>query len=262
MDAPAAAWRASPDCHLPAARMNPTIVAFDTSTEPWSAAVRVADRLVAYESDAGLRASARLVPVVLGLLEQAGIGLREVDAIAFGRGPGAFTGLRTACSVAQGLALGADKPVLPIDSLLAVAEDARDGQAGPLRVWVVMDARMEEVYAAQYGFEHGQWRVLDAPMLARVGVLQAAWEAVPPAWLAGTALEVFGPRLPTFGARCTPQARPRAAALLSLAREAWAHGQAVPAEAALPLYVRDQVALTTAQRDQARAAKALVERVP
>ena len=100
-------------------------LAFDTATEHLSIALQVGDRVWSHDGAGGALASSTLIPGVMDLLAQAGVGLRDLDAIAFGRGPGAFTGLRTACSVAQGLALGVDKPVLPIDTLLAVAEDAR-----------------------------------------------------------------------------------------------------------------------------------------
>src|SRR4051794_41930640 len=103
------------------------------------------------EGEGGAKASAAFLPSLLGMLEQAGIGVADLDAIAFGRGPGAFTGLRVACAVAQGLAFGAGKPVLPIDTLLAIAEDARAG-AESFDVWAVMDARMNEIYAAEYRF--------------------------------------------------------------------------------------------------------------
>src|SRR5437762_12159574 len=128
-----------------------TLLAFDTATQRMSVALAARGSVWVHESDGGAQASAALIPAILALLTQAGVALRDLDAIAFGRGPGAFTGLRTACSVAQGLAYGAGKPVLPIDTLLAVAEDARAGRAA-VRVWAVMDARMDEIYAAQYAF--------------------------------------------------------------------------------------------------------------
>src|SRR3954451_18934820 len=126
------------------------LIAFDTSTERMSVALQSGDRVLARDGSGGAQASTTLLPAIVGLLEEAGLALADLDAIAFGRGPGAFTGLRTACSVAQGLALGAGKPVLPIDTLLAVAEDGRQADEQPQRVWVAMDARMNEVYAAQY----------------------------------------------------------------------------------------------------------------
>src|SRR4051812_4707052 len=97
-----------------------SLLVFDTATEHLSIAVAVGERVWSHESAGGALASATLIPSILRLLAEAGLTLAGLDAIAFGRGPGAFTGLRTACSVAQGLAFGANKPVLPIDTLLAV----------------------------------------------------------------------------------------------------------------------------------------------
>ena len=232
-----------------------SLLAFDTATEHMSIALAVRGEVFAHESAGGAQASATLIPSILALLAKAGVTLRELDAIAFGRGPGAFTGLRTACSVAQGLAFGADKPVLPIDTLLAVAEDARAGDRRAQHVWVVMDARMNEIYAAQYAFAEGRWAVRDAPLLTTPDALGARWQAQPPDLIAGTALAAFGDRLATHGARLAPGALPRARAILPLAQALWAAGGAVDAALALPLYVRDKVAQTTAERDAARAAK-------
>ena len=135
-------------------------LAFDTATEHLSIALQVHGRVWSHEGPGGAQASVTLIPAILDLLAQAGVALRDLDAIAFGRGPGAFTGLRTACSVAQGLAFGADLPVLPIDTLLAVAEDARRMRGAPPidDVWVAMDARMGEIYAAHALFGDGAWR--------------------------------------------------------------------------------------------------------
>src|SRR3954453_8606781 len=132
------------------------LIAFDTSTERVSVAVQSGETVLARDDEGGARASATLLPAILGLLADPGLCLADLDAIAFGRGPGAFTGLRTACSVAQGLAFGARKRVLPIDSLLAVAEEARGG-ATTLRVWALIDARMDQIYAAEYEHDEGRW---------------------------------------------------------------------------------------------------------
>ena len=230
------------------------LLAFDTATERLSIAVAAHGRVLTHEAAGGAQASATLIPAILALLAQAGVTLRELDAIAFGRGPGAFTGLRTACSVAQGLAYGAGKPVLPIDTLLAVAEDARAGRES-LCVWVAMDARMDEVYAAQYAFADDHWSVLDAPMLTTPAVLNERWQAEPPQQIAGSAIAAFGARLNLGGAMLSPDASPRAAAMLPLARALWAQAGAVDAAHALPLYLRDKVAQTTVERDAIRAAK-------
>ena len=240
--------------------MNATLLAFDTATEHLSIALAARGQVRTFEGAGGAQASATLIPAILGLLAQAGVALRELDAIAFGRGPGAFTGLRTACSVAQGLAFGAGKPVLPIDTLLVVAEDARAGEPGELRVWAAMDARMNEVYAAQYRHAAGRWSVLDAPMLTTPAALNARWQLQPPQCVAGSALAAFAAQLETGGARCVADALPRATAMLPLAQALWAQGGAVDAACALPLYLRDKVAQTTLERDAVRAAKDAAER--
>ncbi|HMC16922.1 MAG TPA: tRNA (adenosine(37)-N6)-threonylcarbamoyltransferase complex dimerization subunit type 1 TsaB [Albitalea sp.] len=235
-----------------------TLLAFDTATEQMSIALRAGDALWVHESAGAAQASAALIPSILGLLAEAGIGVRALDAIAFGRGPGAFTGLRTSCSVAQGLAFGAGLPVLPIDSLLAVAEDARKGDAGQ-RIWVLMDARMDEIYAAQYAFEAGSWHTLNAPMLTTPALLEEIWRSDAPQVVAGSALAAFGAALCTGDAVRVPDALPRARALLTLAEAAWRAGAAVDAALALPLYVRDKVAQTMAEREAMRRAKSSAE---
>ena len=236
------------------------LLAFDTATEHLSIAVAAHGRVLTHEAAGGAQASATLIPAILALLSRAGVALHALDAIAFGRGPGAFTGLRTACSVAQGLAFGAGKPVLPIDTLLTVAEDARSG-ADALRLWVAMDARMDEIYAAEYRYADDHWQVLHAPMLIAPQALNQRWRADPPERVAGNALAAFGARLAPHGAVLQPDAWPRAAAMLPLAEAAWRSGAALDAALALPLYLRDKVALTTVERDAARSHKSLAEAV-
>lgn len=228
------------------------LLAFDTSGETMHVGLCVGDRQWIYESAGGAKASSDLLPTILALLGRAGATLADLDAIGFGRGPGAFTGLRTACSVAQGLALGAGKPVLPIDTLMAVAEDARQS-APQVRVWAAVDARMDQIYAAQFQFEQGLWRVLDAPALATVETLNAKWREQAPQHVAGNALTGFAGRLESGSALCHSQALPRAAALLSLARASWAQGGALDAGDAVPSYVRDKVAQTVAERATLKA---------
>jgi tRNA threonylcarbamoyladenosine biosynthesis protein TsaB len=235
------------------------LLAFDTSTEAMSIALSTPEMQLVVEGEGGAQASARLIPEILALLARGGRTLAQLDAIAFGRGPGAFTGLRTACSVAQGLALGAGKPVVPIDSLMLVAEqavgdDAQDAAAG--EVWVAMDARMDEIYAACYRREAGRWQVRVEPMLVRAEALNARWDERPPERVVGSALAVFGERLRCGTAGGSMPAGGRAAALARLSRRQWAEGHAVDAAFALPVYVRDKVAQTTAEREAAQAAKA------
>jgi len=233
----------------------PRLLALDTATERLAVAVVDGERQWVADEAGGPLASQRLLPLIFAVLERAGLALGELDAIAFGRGPGAFTGLRTACSVAQGLAFGAALPVLAIDSLALLAEDTFAAH-GATEVWVAMDARMDEVYAAAYRRDGAQWVAVQAPALWSLAALGAAWQRDPPACVAGTALTAFGPRLPCAAALQMPTPHDRAAALARLARAAWQRGEALDAALALPLYLRDKVAQTTAERDAAKAAAA------
>jgi tRNA threonylcarbamoyladenosine biosynthesis protein TsaB len=248
------------------------LLAFDTSTEAMSIAVAHGAQLWQHAGAGGAQASGTLIPAIQALMAQAGLRFEELDAIAFGRGPGSFTGLRTACSVAQGLAFGASAKllpgasaqrgrsagaacelrVLPVDTLLAVAEQARF-QHGVTRVRALLDARMDEIYLADYEFESNVWRSDAGLSLIRPENLRAraGWA------LAGNVFAAYGARLP---AQDVPrlQALPMAAALLRLAPSLIAAGQAVSADQALPLYVRDKVAKTTHERAAERAAPSQV----
>jgi tRNA threonylcarbamoyladenosine biosynthesis protein TsaB len=231
------------------------LLAFDTSTERMAVAVQGPGPACWADEPGGAAASAALLPCIHDLLGRAGLAAADLQAVAFGRGPGAFTGLRTSCAVAQGLAFGLGVPVLPIDSLLIVAEVARLQQAAvdaPFDVGVAMDARMEQVYAAVYRWEQGGWRTLDAPALHGLAALGAAWADRVLHCIAGSAPAAFGDRLSLPAAPIVAAEAGRAAALLRLAQAAWSAGEAVDAAQALPLYVRDKVALTTAEREAAR----------
>jgi tRNA threonylcarbamoyladenosine biosynthesis protein TsaB len=238
--------------------MDACLLAIDTATDQLAVALSGPDgRDWRVNSPGGAQASATLLPLARQLLAEAGLSMAQLDAIAFGVGPGAFTGLRTACAAAQGLALGLDKPVLAIDSLLLVAEDARLRCAAPAGPWwVAVDARMDEVYAAQYAWGPDGWRVLRAPALYSLAALAQAWHAAPPGRVAGNATTAFAQQLPLGGAECWPDQADRAAALLRLARVAWQRGPHLAADDALPLYLRDKVAFTTEERALQRAALA------
>jgi tRNA threonylcarbamoyladenosine biosynthesis protein TsaB len=232
----------------------PRLLAIDCATERLSVAVVAGAQSWSADEDGGARASLRLLPLAFELLARAGLAPRDLDAVAFGRGPGAFTGLRTACAAAQGWALGQGCPLLPLDSLALVAEDALAQQpAAAQGLWVAMDARMDEVYAGCYRHDGAQWQALVAPALWTLPALADAWRDNPPACVAGTALAAFEGRLPLGGALRIDTQRDRAGALARLARAAWAHGGALDAADALPLYLRDKVALTTAERAAAKA---------
>ncbi|HVZ47128.1 MAG TPA: tRNA (adenosine(37)-N6)-threonylcarbamoyltransferase complex dimerization subunit type 1 TsaB [Ramlibacter sp.] len=222
------------------------LLAFDTSTETLSVAVACAGQpLLEHRGPGGAHASETLVPTIQSLLAHAGVTLGELDAIVFGRGPGSFTGLRTACSVAQGLGFGANVALLPVDTLLAVAEQAR-GVAGATRVVAVLDARMDEVYFGRYVHAAGHWRVDEPPRLGRPEDVRP-----PEGWtIAGNAGPAYGARFGRVGEHIA--ALPTAAALLRLAPGMLAEGKGLRAADALPLYIRDKVAQTMQERASLR----------
>jgi len=261
----------------------PALLAFDTSTEVLVVAARGPLGCATRQSAGGAAASADLLPQIGIVLREAGLDYADLVAIAFGRGPGAFTGLRTSCAVAQGLGLGLGCPLLPLDSLMIVAEDAATsaGEAAVppehACVAVAMDARMDEIYGAIYertapsagaaadvgGADEANrvrgWQARLAPALYTL----AAWNAElehrqdSVSLLAGSALSAFGARLhrPSH-VQTVPVEAHRAKALLRLAQQAWNAGAALDAAAALPLYLRDKVALTTTEREAQRQARA------
>jgi tRNA threonylcarbamoyladenosine biosynthesis protein TsaB len=237
------------------------LLAFDTSTDVMSIAVQRGagtpqstrqHQTWQHTAAGGAQASTTLIPAIQQLMQQAGLNFSDLDAIAFGRGPGSFTGLRTACSVAQGLAFGAGVPVLPVDSLLAVAEEARyqQGSAAQFRVLAVLDARMDEVYAAYYEFnselfiQNAGYSLIVPEKL----MLEDGWA------MAGNAFAAYGDRLPG-GTATRIDALPTASAMLRLAPALMAAGHAVPADQALPTYIRDKVAKTTQERAQEKREK-------
>ena len=250
------------------------LLAFDTSTELMSIAVQCGGEgckttVWQHTAPGGAQTSAHLIPAIQALMAQAKLEFGQLQAVVFGCGPGSFTGLRTACSVAQGLAFGANVPVLPIPTLLAVAEEARHQHArqkAPWHVWALLDARMDEMYAACYEFNGSDWNEITGGSLIRPEELQAGPHTV----LAGNVFAAYGARLPTpisastftgASASLTPpdaphwlEALPTAAALLRLAPALLAAGGALPADQALPLYIRDKVAKTTLERAVEKAA--------
>ena len=210
----------------------------------------------------------RLLPMADQLLAEQGLGRHALSAVAFGQGPGGFTGLRVACGVAQGMAFALEIPVVPIPSLMAVAQrDAELSAAGVSAVArvVVQDARMGEVYLAAYlPTDEGGWATLQAPLLLAASDLDE-WlkqAAGVPGQLGRKSLRMLGdglhlcPALQTLtlpsdvSLQWGPSLRPDAASIGRLALPAFKSGHHVPPEQAAPLYVRDKVAFTTREREQ------------
>jgi tRNA threonylcarbamoyladenosine biosynthesis protein TsaB len=239
------------------------LLAIDTSTEYCSVALlRSAASADAVSSPqywvrhelTGAVSSTRVLPAIRELFDESGLALADCDAIAFGAGPGSFTGLRTATGIAQGLAFGGGLPVVPVGTLLACAESARMRAPQTSRVLAALDARMDEVYWADYAWDDaaGDWRTLHAAALDAPDAL-----AVPdvPFTLAGNAAAAFGAKLPAAAraAVLDAAALPHALPIAHLALRAYRAGRAVPADRAAPEYVRNKVAQTTAERLAARA---------
>ena len=255
-------------------------LAFDTSTDMMSVALSNGHQTWHHHGVGGPNASAQLIPSIHQLLAQAQLQLSDLTALVVGQGPGSFTGLRTACAVAQGLALGANLKVIPVDSLRAVAEDARqallDAQAtepfNPLEdvhIASVMDARMSEVYVGVYRWQaaSAQWTSVQplqvgAPEAMAAQLCQLSQLGLPRLVVAGNGFEVYKERfslqeleLNSVHLRCVA-AVPHALALLRMAPALWLSEQAVAPEWVQPLYIRDKVAQTTAERDAIKLAKA------
>ena len=231
---------------------SPRLLAFDTSTDTLSVAVQHGERIVTHTGAGGAQSSTTLLPLIRTMLAEAGLSLGELDAIAFGRGPGSFTGLRTACAVAQGLGFGAGVRLLPVDTLQAVAEEARH-RFGATRVVAVLDARMDQVYSASYDLDC-------IPETAGVDddvqVLAPEQIAVPAGWaLAGNAFAAYGDRLPPVAEAARHEVLPTATAMLRLAPVLLAAGRDVAPSDARPFYVRDKVAQTTEERMALKLAK-------
>jgi tRNA threonylcarbamoyladenosine biosynthesis protein TsaB len=227
------------------------LLALDGATDQLALALVAPDgTAITRDQPGGPLASATLLPSLMSLLQEADIRPAQLSAIGFGQGPGAFTGLRAVCAVAQGLALGWNLPVLALDSLLLVVQDAAVQSKAEFAHWgAVMDARMGELYAARYQRHAQGWVVLESPGLWKPEALALHWQSqARPAAMAGTGVALCsGIEVPSWA-----QAHSRAAALAQLCHQAWAAGEAQDAAQAVPLYVRDKVALTTAEREKQR----------
>jgi tRNA threonylcarbamoyladenosine biosynthesis protein TsaB len=234
------------------------ILAFDTSTDIMSIAVGsnlggTSQQVWTHTGPGAAQSSSTLLPTIQLLMAQAGLTFAALDAIAFGVGPGSFTGLRTSCAVAQGLGFASGRPVLGIDSLMAVAEDARTKMGSPetAAVLAMLDARMDEVYAAAWAWQSGAWLSTGAATLGKPEQLVVGADML----MAGNAFVAYGGRLERPGST-QHFALPAASAMLRLAPALWAAGRAVPAAQAMPHYIRDKVAKTTAERLAEQAAVA------
>jgi tRNA threonylcarbamoyladenosine biosynthesis protein TsaB len=219
------------------------ILALDTATEACSVSLGIGDRSIDRYVELERGSAEQLLPMVDSVLAEGGVTLGSLDAIAFGRGPGGFTGVRLAASVAQGLAFGAQVGVVPISDLAAVAQRVMQLSPTVRRVLVANDARMKEVYSA--------WFEVDGVLASgpeRVSApddVQIAADGGAPWAAAGRGLRAWpalADRCRVSGAELHVDLLPRASEVLVLARLAAAAGKILDPADALPVYVRDRVA--------------------
>jgi tRNA threonylcarbamoyladenosine biosynthesis protein TsaB len=211
-------------------------VALETSTQWCSVALWRDGELAGIERRAGTRHSELALPMLERVLERFQLTAENLEAVAFGAGPGSFTGLRIACGLAQGLALARGIPVLGVSTLEALAEET-----GAARVLACIDARMREVYYAALQREDDRWReVIPATCAAPAAIVLPSGD-----WIgAGNGFAVYG----NLGLESVlPEVHPTAMAVARLAAPRLAAGEGVDAADAAPLYVRDKVAFTKAE---------------
>jgi tRNA threonylcarbamoyladenosine biosynthesis protein TsaB len=223
------------------------ILALDTSTEYCSVALWQDGAIVERCNLAVQKHSEMLIAMIDDLLQATGYKLHAMDGIAFGKGPGSFTGVRIACGAAQGLAFGANLPVAGICTLEALAE-----ASGKEKVIAALDARMGEIYHAAYEKQDGAWAAVSEPCLCKP---EDAPLVSGDSWFgAGSGFAMHGELL---GKRYAGQlqgaddgAIPQAAAIAALGAAQFAQGLGKDAAEALPLYLRDKVALKTSEREK------------
>ncbi|TNI49922.1 tRNA (adenosine(37)-N6)-threonylcarbamoyltransferase complex dimerization subunit type 1 TsaB [Aeromonas veronii] len=219
------------------------ILAVDTATEACSAALLVGDKLFSRWEEAPRDHTRKILPMVQAVLEDAGISLSDLDAIAFGRGPGSFTGVRIGISVAQGLAFGAGVPLIGISTLAAMAQGAYRLD-GAEQVLTAIDARMNEVYFGRYALIDGRMQLVgDEVVSDPAALVDVRGKLAVPVTCVGTGFETYGETLSGLADELAEsQVRfPAAEDMLPLARAAWLAGEAVPVEQATPVYLRDKV---------------------
>ena len=221
------------------------ILALETSSSWCSVALWRDGTLVAHEELAGQRHSELLLPMTSALLTQAALRVQDLDAVAYGAGPGSFTGLRIACGTAQGIAAGAGILTVGVGTLLALAQ-----ASGAHRVLACLDARMGEIYCAAYERSAQTWDVVHPPQLCAPSagpVLSGdGWTGAGGGFDAHA--NVLAQRYAGQIREVQPQLHPRAHEVAVLATELLRQGKGVPPEEAHPLYLRDHVALTIEER--------------
>lgn len=228
-----------------------TILAFDTATEALSVALKHKESITNHFELAPRLHAQKLLPTIERLLHAQGLQVSDVEAFVFGRGPGAFTGVRTAIGVVQGLALAFDRPCIGISTLEALAEGARR-RFGVSHVLPSIDARMGEVYISALYYQGACWQVLADERVCPPNAF--ALQAENAFFTCGSGWQTYHEALSSSIQAPLQHADqmyyPEALDMLNLALPRLAAGLGVPAEQAMPVYLRDKVAETTAERNQ------------
>lgn len=214
------------------------ILAIDTATERCSVALLLDGRMIERSQDTQRTHAELVLPMVAEVLREGGVTLAALDGLAYGRGPGAFTGVRIAVGVVQGLAFGARTPTVGVSNLAAVAQQAMQGEE---EILVCMDARMGEVYWARFRADGGIARAVSEERVAKPECVEAGGATI----FAGTGFRAH-PQLAPAGARLLDDLLPRAREIAVLAAPELAAKRGVPAAQAAPVYLRDQVATVKA----------------
>lgn len=225
----------------------PRLLAIDTATEACTVALGNSGRVVESHIYGPREHMQQLLPMIDALLDDAGVALRDLDAIAFGRGPGSFTGMRIGLGVVQGLAFATGLPLIPVSTLAVLAQSAvSDAVQGGERILAAIDARMGEVYWCW--FELDADRCVVAVSSERVSPPE---QVEPPpagiAWIGVGTGFCYAERLPAGARSVDAELLPHASALLRLALPLFEQGATVAAEEALPVYLRDNVAWPQSQ---------------
>ncbi|GAB2656843.1 tRNA (adenosine(37)-N6)-threonylcarbamoyltransferase complex dimerization subunit type 1 TsaB [Vibrio panuliri] len=225
--------------------MSAKILALDTSTENCSVALLIGDQVYARSQVAPRDHTKLVLPMVDEVLKEAGVTLAQLDALAFGRGPGSFTGVRIGIGIAQGLAFGADLPMIGVSTLAAMAQGSFR-LSGATHVATAIDARMNEVYWGRYSRqENGEWLAVDSECVIPPATLCEQVEADEHEWMmAGTGWEAYQDAM--TGLALTRNSGdvlfPDAQDIVQIAKHMLAKGETVPVEESSPVYLRDNVA--------------------
>lgn len=221
------------------------ILAIDTATEACSVALNDNGATFAHFELCPREHTQRILPLVNDVLMEGGVTLADLDALAFGRGPGSFTGVRIGIGIAQGLALGAELPMIGVSTLATMAQGAWR-QTGATRVLAAIDARMGEVYWAEYQRdENGVWQGEETEAVlkpeavsARLAELDGAWATVGTGWKAWPEMGANAGLTLTDGNVELPAAQD----MLPIALQMFAEGHTVAVEHSEPVYLRNEVA--------------------